>query len=46
MPGELGGTETKQKQKVVRLIFIGVDKPETRTPRQIVDIEIDDVEPV
>jgi hypothetical protein len=46
MPVELGGMETKQKQKVVNLIFIGVDKPETHTPRQIVVIELDDVEPV
>jgi hypothetical protein len=36
----------KQKQKVVHLIFIGVDKPETHTPRQIVVIELDDIEPV
>jgi hypothetical protein len=46
MPAELGRMEMKQKQKVVHLIFIGVDKPETRTPRQIVVIELDDVEPL
>jgi hypothetical protein len=46
MPVELGGMETKRKQKVVHLTFFRVDKPETRTPCQIVLIELDEVEPV
>jgi hypothetical protein len=36
--------ETKRKQKGGHLIFFRVDKPETRTPRQIVLIELDEVD--